>query len=47
MEAGEKHANVLSSLGLAPATLSTIMATAEKISGTENYKTAYIKRKLL
>jgi len=31
MEAGEKRANVCSSLGLAPATVSTIMANAEKI----------------
>jgi len=31
MEAGEKCANVCSSLGLAPATVSTIMAEAEKI----------------
>jgi hypothetical protein len=46
MEACEKHANVCSSLNLAPATVSTIMATAEKTSGTENYKTAHIKHKL-
>ena len=31
MEAGEKRANVCSSLGSAPATVSTIMANAEKI----------------
>ena len=31
MEAGEKRANICRSLGLAPATVSTIMATAEKI----------------
>jgi hypothetical protein len=31
MEAGEKHANICSSLCLAPATVSTIMANAEKI----------------
>jgi len=31
MEAGEKRAKVCSSLGLAPATVSTIMANAEKI----------------
>ena len=31
MEAGEKRANISRSLGLAPATVSTIMATAEKI----------------
>ena len=31
METGEKRANVCSSLVLAPATLSTIMANAEKI----------------
>ena len=31
MEAGEKRGNVCSSLGLAPATVSTIMANAEKI----------------
>ena len=45
MEAGEKRANVCSSLGLAPTTVSKIMANAKKIkqSGTENYKTARIK----
>jgi hypothetical protein len=31
MEAGKKHANVCSSLGLAPTTVSTIMGNAEKI----------------
>jgi len=31
MEAGEKRANVCSSLGLAPATVSIIMANGEKI----------------
>ena len=31
LEAGEKRANVCSSLGLAPATVSTVMANAEKI----------------
>ena len=31
MEAGEKRANVCSSHGLAPATISTIMGNAEKI----------------
>ena len=31
MEAGEKRANVRSSLGLAPATVSTTMANAEKL----------------
>ena len=31
MEAGEKRSNSCSSLGLAPATVSTIMASAEKI----------------
>jgi len=31
MEAGEKRGNVCSSLGLAPATVSTIMRNAEKI----------------
>jgi len=31
MEAGEKRANVCSSLDLTPATVSTIMANAEKI----------------
>jgi len=30
MEAGEKGANVCSSLGLAPAAVSTVMANAEK-----------------
>ena len=32
MEAGEKSANVCSSVGLAPATVSTIMANTEKIN---------------
>ena len=32
METGQKRANVCSSLGLAPATVSTIMAKAEKIN---------------
>ena len=31
MEAGQKRANVCSSLGLAPATVSTVMVNAEKI----------------
>jgi hypothetical protein len=31
LEAGEKHANVHSSHGLSPATVSTIMANAKKI----------------
>jgi len=31
MEAGEKRANICSSLGLAPATVSTITVNAEKI----------------
>jgi len=31
MEAGRKRGNVCSSLGLAPATVSTIMGNAEKI----------------
>ena len=31
MEAGEKRANVCSSLGSAPATVSTIMANSKKI----------------
>ncbi len=31
LEAGEKRANVCSSLGLAPATVSTVMVNAEKI----------------
>ena len=45
IEAGEKIVNVCSSLGLAPATVATIMANAEKIKtiGTENYKTALIR----
>jgi hypothetical protein len=34
MEAGEKHANVCSSLNLALATLSKIMANAEEIKGS-------------
>jgi hypothetical protein len=34
MEAGEKYANVRSSFGLAPTTVSTIMANAEKIKQT-------------
>ena len=48
MEGGEKRADVCSSLGMAPATVSTILANAEKIkqSGTENYKIARIKCKL-
>jgi len=48
MEAGKKHANVCRSLGLAPTTVSTIMANAEKNKtiGTENYKTVCIKCKL-
>ena len=38
MEAGEKRADVCSSLSLAPATVSTIMVNTEKIKtvGTEN-----------
>ena len=45
VEAGEKSANVCSSLGLAPVTVSTIMANAEKNEtvSTENYKIARIK----
>jgi hypothetical protein len=44
MEAGKKSTNVCSSLSLAPATVSTIMAHAEKIKvGRENYKTVRIK----
>ena len=45
VEAGEKRANVCSSLGLAPVTVSTIMANAEKNEtvSTENYKIARIK----
>ena len=31
MEAGEKRANICSSFGLAPATVSTIMTNVEKI----------------
>jgi len=31
MEAGEKRANVCSSLGLTPATVSTVMVNAEEI----------------
>ena len=48
MEDGEKRANVCSSLGLAPATVSTIMVNAENIkqSGTENYKIARIRYQL-
>jgi hypothetical protein len=48
MEAGEKRANAFSSLGLALATVLTVMANAEKIkqTGTENYKTVNIKCKL-
>jgi len=48
MEAGNKRANVCSSLGLALATISTIMGNAEKNKtiGTENYKIACIKCKL-
>jgi len=45
MEAGKKRANVCSSLGLALATVSTIMNT-EKTIGTENYKIVRIKCKL-
>ena len=45
MEAGEERANVCSSIGLAPATVSTVMANAEKNKtiDTQNYKTARIK----
>jgi hypothetical protein len=48
MEAGDKCANVCSSFGLAPATVSTIMANTEKNTtiGTENHKIARIKCKL-
>jgi len=48
MEAGEKHANICSSLGFAQPTVSTIMANAEKIkrSAQKNYKIASIKCKL-
>jgi hypothetical protein len=48
MEAGEKRANVCSSLGLPAATVSTIMANTEinKTFCTENYKIARIKCKL-
>jgi RecA-family ATPase len=50
MEAGEKRANVCSSLGLAPATVLTITANAKKMRktiGTANYKTAPIKYKII
>ena len=44
LEAGKKCANVCSSLGLALATVSTINASAEKITvGTENQKIACIR----
>jgi hypothetical protein len=48
MEAGEKCNNVCSSLGLASATVSTIIAHAEKNKTIirENYQTASIKYKL-
>jgi len=48
IEAGEKHANICSSLGLALATVSAIMANAEKNKtfGAKNYKIALIKCKL-
>ena len=48
LEAGEKRANVCSSLSLALTTVSTIMVNAEKIKkiGTENYKIARIKCKV-
>jgi hypothetical protein len=38
MEADEKRVNICSSLGLAPATVTTIMANVEKMKkiGTEN-----------
>jgi len=35
METGEKRANICSSLALAPATVSTVMANAEKIKRSE------------
>jgi hypothetical protein len=45
MEADEKRINTCSSLGLTQATVSTIMANAEKNKtvGTENYRIARIK----
>jgi len=48
MEAGEKRAIVCSSLGLAPATMSTIMTNAEKIKepAQKTTKIAPIKCKL-
>ena len=48
MEAGEKRANICSSLGLAQAAVTTVMANAVKNNtiGTENYKIASIKCKL-
>jgi len=39
MDAGEKHANICSSLGLVPATVLTIMANAEKIKKSEQKTT--------
>ena len=47
-EAGEKHANVYNSFGLAPATVSTIMSNAEKIkqSAQKTTKVCIIKCKL-
>ena len=41
MEAGEKRANISRSLGLAPATVSTIMATAEKIKQSAQKTTKF------
>jgi len=38
MEDGEKRANVCSSLGLAPTSISTTMANAEKIRQSEQIK---------
>ena len=48
MEAGGKRANICSSLGFAPATVSTNMVYGEKNKtvGTENYKTACIDCKI-
>jgi len=41
MEAGEKGGNVCSSLGLAPATVSTVMANAEKIKQSAQKNTKF------
>ena len=48
MEASENRANVCSSLGLAPAAVTIIMANTKKKKtvDTENYKIARIKCKL-